>query len=412
MSNSSNQHNKNLKNDLDNHIVAPSFQKLEQERKSFSEIEKSILKNSLSNLTGGFNTTNILSNIVKKQSNMVLNSITQPYNNLQNSLSKSLIPSINTFSNTLQGIANSQLKLIDTKLIQTMTNPLMNAVNQIAESQKAMMNTILSSITINNSFFASLSKSLEEAKANPKSVYNWFEYYDRLSEFFWIIPYKMKPEELHEILVNVTTEKEFDRYISKYFNKEKVDLLINDIKGLITRSQDKKLFEQIVLAYNNKSYSLANMGLMSIIDNLLSYYLINKGCTSRIKLFEPIIKDIDRKCGMSDDFPFIVMMINSNINLLYEDIEFNDKIKIKTNKKARRNPVSHGKSYSNKKIDTIMLFNTVYYLLVAKEELKEYKDSLCYDKKKKQFYFPDKIKKKEIKKKIKENIAKYKELNK
>lgn len=412
MSNSSNQHNKNLKNDLDNHIVAPSFQKLEQERKSFSEIEKSILKNSLSNLTGGINTTNILSNIVKKQSNMVLNSITQPYNNLQNSLSKSLIPSINTFSNTLQGIANSQLKLIDTKLIQMMTNPLMNAVNQIAESQKAMMNTILSSITINNSFFASLSKSLEEAKANPKSVYNWFEYYDRLSEFFWIIPYKMKPEELNEILVNVTTEKEFDRYISKYFNKEKVDLLINDIKGLITRSQDKKLFEQIVLAYNNKSYSLASMGLMSIIDNLLSYYLINKGCTSRIKLFEPIIKDIDRKYGMSDDFPFIVMMINSNINLLYEDIGFNDKIKIKTNKKARRNPVSHGKSYSNKKIDTIMLFNTVYYLLVAKEELKEYKDSLCYDKNKKQFYFPDKIKKKEIKKKIKENIAKYKELNK
>lgn len=293
-----------------------------------------------------------------------------------------------------------------------MTNPLMNAVNQIAESQKAMMNTILSSITINNSFFASLSKSLEEAKANPKSVYNWFEYYDRLSEFFWIIPYKMKPEELHEILVNVTTEKEFDRYISKYFNKEKVDLLINDIKGLITRSQDKKLFEQIVLAYNNKSYSLASMGLMSIIDNLLSYYLINKGCTSRIKLFEPIIKDIDRKCGMSDDFPFIVMMINSNINLLYEDIEFNDKIKIKTNKKTRRNPVSHGKSYSNKKIDTIMLFNTVYYLLVTKEELKEYKDSLCYDKNKKQFYFPDKIKKKEIKKKIKENIAKCKELNK
>ena len=268
MSNSSNQHNKNLKNDLDNHIVAPSFQKLKQERKSFSEIEKSILKNPLSNLKSGINTTNILSNIVKNQSNMVLNSITQPYNNLQNSLSKSLIPSINTFSNTLQGIANSQLKLIDTKLIQTMTNPLMNAVNQIAESQKAMMNTILSSITINNSFFASLSKSLEEAKANPKSVYNWFEYYDRLSEFFWIIPYKMKPEELHEILVNVTTEKEFDRYISKYFNKEKVDLLINDIKDLITGSQDKKLFEQIVLAYNNKSYSLASMGLMSIIDNL------------------------------------------------------------------------------------------------------------------------------------------------
>lgn len=412
MGNSNDQNYKNFKNDANNYIVVPSYQKLKQSKPPFSEIEKSILKNPLSNLTDGINTTNILSDIAKKQSDMILNSINQPYNNLQNYLSKSLIPPLNTFSNTLQNIVNNQLKLIDIKLIGAITNPLMNVVNQIAEAQKAMMNTILSSITIKNPFFDSLSKSLEEAKANPKSIYSWFEYYDRLSEFFWIIPYKMKSEELYEILANVTTEQEFDQYISRYFNKEKVNLLINDIKDLITRKQDIKLFEQIVLAYNSKSYSLSSMGLMSIIDNLLSYYLINKGCTSRIKLFEPIIKDIDRKREISDNFPFIVMMINSNINLLYEDIEFNDKIKIKTNKKARRNPVSHGKSYSNKKIDTIMLFNTVYYLLVAKEELKEYKDSLCYDKNKKEFYFPDKSKKREIKNKIKENVAKHKKLNK
>lgn len=55
-------------------------------------------------------------------------------------------------------------------------------------------------------------------------------------------------------------------------------------------------------------------------------------------------------------------------------------------------------------MNTIMLFITVYYFLVAIEELNEYKDSLCYDKNKKQFYFLDKIKKKGLK--IMKNIIK------
>ena len=93
------------------------------------------------------------------------------------------------------------------------------------------------------------------------------------------------------------------------------------------------------------------------------------------------------------------MMVNSNINLLYEQIEFNNKISINTNKKARRNPISHGKSYSYKKIDTIMLMNTLYYLLVIQNELKEYKNSL-YRNKKKEFYIPTKDEKRKIKEKI------------
>lgn len=353
---------------------------------------------------------NKLDEIINKQNNPFEKLKLQiPTYNFSENLLKSIDSSMSSFCSTIGSIVQKQLSIINSNVIEAMTNPLMKVINQIAESQKAMMDVIMSSITV-NPLFESLSKSLEEAKANPYSIYNWFEYYDKLSEFFWIMPYKMTPDELHDILSNIKTEKEFDKYIFKYFNKTKVNLLIDDIKKSIERKQDLKLFEQIIIAYNNKSYALASMGLMSIIDNLLSYYLLNKGCTSRVKLFEPIIKDLNRKREINDDFPFIVMMINSNINLLYEDIEFNEKINIKTNKKARRNPVSHGKSYSNKKIDTIMLLNTVYYLLIAKTELKEYKNSLCYDRTKKKFYFPDRAEKEKIKKKIKENINNKKKL--
>lgn len=328
--------------------------------------------------------------------------------NFSETIVKSVIPSLNSFSTLIGQIAKHQISLFNSEIIEAMTNPMIKIIKQIADSQRILMNNIIETITF-SPLFESLSKTLEEIKANPNSVVSWLNYYDKLSEFFWIMPYQMTSEELHTILSTIKTEKEFDRYIVKYFNKYRVNSLIEDIKRMLKRKQDIKLFEQIIFAYNNKCYSLASMGLISIIDNLLSYYLINKGCTSRIKLFEPIINDMEDKQGLSDDFSFIIMMINSNINLLYEEIEFNEKIKIKTNKKARRNPVSHGKSYSNKKIDTIMLLNTIYYLLIAQNELSNYKNSICYDRKKKQFYLPDKKKKQEIKKQIKENIVKSKE---
>ena len=117
-----------------------------------------------------------------------------------------------------------------------------------------------------------------------------------------------------------------------------------------------------------------------MIDNLLSYYLIDKGCSTRVGLFEPIIKDLYSK-NDNTSLSFIVMMVNSNINLLYETIEFNNKISINTNKKARRNPIAHGKFYSYKKIDTIMLFNTLKIQYIRKRRKKNF---IYHPKKKKE----------------------------
>ena len=230
-------------------------------------------------------------------------------------------------------------------------------------------------------------------------------YYDRLSEFFWIMPYKIKTEELHEILQCVETEKEFDKYINRYFTKTKVDSLFYDIGNMLSNNHQRRIFNQIIKAYENKSYALASIGITTMINNFLSYYLIDKASSSRIKIFEPIINDLDLKRDNSN-FLFIVMMVNSNINLLYEKIEFNSKILINTNKKSRRNPIAHGKLYSYKKIDAIMLTNTLYYLLVIQDELKEYKNSLYRKKNKKEFYIPDKKEKKEIKAKLQNSIEK------
>jgi len=303
---------------------------------------------------------------------------------------------------TLAGeIAKQQLGLCNEKVMSVVTSSLSGVISQIAETQKQFISSVADAMNRNVvPALKALSDSLEEARNNPDSVLSWMNYYDRLSEFFWIMPYKITTEELHEILQNVATEKEFDEYINRYFNKAKVDSLIADIREMLSNKSQRKIFDQIVTAYRSKSYALASIGITTMIDNSLSYYLIDKGCTSRIKLFEPIINDLDLKRDNSD-FSFIVMMVNSNINLLYEQIEFNNKISINTNKKSRRNPISHGKSYSYKKIDTIMLLNTLYYLLVIQNELKEYKSSILYRRNKKEFYIATKEEKRNIKEKIK-----------
>lgn len=318
---------------------------------------------------------------------------------------KNKIKSINEMglgkmSRTIGEIAKQQLALYNSDIIQQMTSSMSKVISQIAEVQKQFINTITETISMNVSpALKALSISLEEAKNNPDSLLSWMNYYNRMSEFFWIMPYKITTEELHEILKSVTTEKEFDQYINRYFNKCKVDMLIEDIRNMLSNKNQRKVFEQIIIAYRSRSYALASIGITTMIDNFLSYYLIDKGCTSRLKLFEPIIKDLGLKKENSD-FSFIVMMVNSNINLLYEQIEFNNKISIKTNKKSRRNPISHGKSYSYKKIDTIMLLNTMYYLLLIQNELKKYKNSLYRNSHKKEFYIPEKDEKIKIIEKI------------
>lgn len=244
------------------------------------------------------------------------------------------------------------------------------------------------------SLFKEISDSIKQK--NPNSLLNWSNYIKKLSDYFWIIPYKMDTKELFEILKTVNTEEKFDEYIKNYFNKNRVEELQNEIYVNIPRKH-KTLFRQIINAYNAKSYSLANTGLMSIIDGLCSYYLINKRKTQRKGIFQPIVEDLVKKSGYNR-VSAILIMLDHNIKTLYENINFNKRIDLGTNKKIRRHPNQHGQSYSNQRIDTIMLLNTVYYLIIVQEILYKYKSKLYYENK--EFHIATYKKRKEILEKL------------
>lgn len=250
-------------------------------------------------------------------------------------------------------------------------NPIQEKIQLLMESLRPIINQVTNSISDMTPYFGELAKTIKEIQKNPNSVFNWIEFSKSLSNYFWLPPYLMESSQLMELLKTVDCEEKMDEELEKYFTEQVIDKLLSEI---INKSfeKHKKIMVQIKKAYDNKSYALINTGLFSIIDSLCSFFVVNKKKnTYRINLFEPILRIEKRE---SDDYYSILIlsMLNANINFLYSENNISHKL-------ARRHPSQHGEFFSNKKIDTIMLLHTTYYLLIMTDVYKKYEKSLKLD---------------------------------
>ncbi len=250
-------------------------------------------------------------------------------------------------------------------------------------------------------YLEKLGKAINEAINNPDSLINWYNYGKKLSDYLWTIPFDIESTDLNKIFEQINSEKEFDDYIDKYFTDKKINSLFLSIENILP-SKHKLIFKQLKQAFFNRSYALMIIGIMAIIDDLCSYFLINKEQSGRQGLFVPIINDLDKK-DFNNFLILDLMILSNNIDVIYESVEFNGKIRIDTHKKARRNPCMHGKTFSNRKIDALMLLNTMYNLLIICKELKEYKGKIA-KKNNNKFYIPTDVERRSLKRKIKGNI--------
>ena len=226
-----------------------------------------------------------------------------------------------------------------------------------------------------------LALKIEEAEKNPNSKINYMLYADNLSKYYWSMPYKIDTAELKAIFEDVNSEKDFDIYMEQYFNNEKLNDLFKDIENNIEKKH-KIIFSQIKQSFYIEHYALINNAIISIIDDELSYYTYDKGETKRKDIFYPIIEDYGSQ--PIDECNWLVFfyldMLNNNINVLFDNINFNN-INIINSKDIRRHTTQHGKKYSNQKIVSIMLLNTLYNLLYIKKDFKIYKNKLIVKRK-------------------------------
>lgn len=363
---------------------------LEEKKQNYllpNNFNSSIIKKDFSNIK--FNTL-IPDNINKsllpsinnynKLSDLIMTNISFPLQSLSKSIMSSIIPSYFSLN---QGLLEAMKPIISmqNELISSMVkqiNPMQEIAKKLSEALKPITSQVIDSLPKMTSYFDELSKSLEKARENPDSLINWIEYSEKLSEYIWTIPYDISSDELKSLTSIVNSEKEFDKYMLKYFDKAKLEKLFDELLSRIPY-RHKTILKQIRNSFYQKDYALANTGILSVIDELCSQFLLDKGCLKRKDIFLPIVEIIDNTSD--DNFEVIpILVLNDNINIIYESVDFNKRIKIKTNKKVRRNPSQHGKYFSNRKIDTIMLLNTVYYLLIVMDTYKQYVGKIIYVK--------------------------------
>ena len=249
-----------------------------------------------------------------------------------------------------------------TKPAKQATEQISNYIQKIVEPLRETLNQIDFSKFFDNILapMKQLTIKIDEIKKDPDSVLNYISYVKNLSKYFWAMPYNIDTAELKHIFEYVSTEKEFDDYMKKYFTKQKLQNLFNDIK-LKLQKKHIIIFRQIEQSFYNRQYALINNSIISIIDDELSYYNYDKKETKRKNILCPIIEEYKNKdvsqCEWLD--LFYLEMLNNNLNLLFDNVDFR-KIVINNNKTIRRHATQHGKKYSNQKIVSIMLLNTLY----------------------------------------------------
>ena len=281
----------------------------------------------------------------------------------------------------VSGIAKSLSGMRDA-INQIFTPTLRETITQITNAFAAFSKAINSEYTksIRDSLLA-MSKAYSEAKNNPNSFINYYDYQEKLDNFHWAWPYGITAQELKTLLENVDDEKQFDNKMASFFTSERLAAMFEEIKTLLPRKH-KVVFEQIVFSFDNKNYALVNNGLMSIIDNILILPLKNRGCVNRSGILHPIITFYADNYSLSKtDFLFELQMLSNNVDLLFYDYDFNKKIHIDSNKKVRRHLSTHGQKYSNNRTDAIMIFNTLWALLINIDYLSPFKRTLIRKKK-------------------------------
>ena len=293
-----------------------------------------------------------------------------------NNISKEL----NKISGITATIVNS-VWMKDMKKVQEVFKPLFDVSKRIRKEMEPVQK-VISEIT--KALEPTLSL-IREAKKNPNSNISWYTYYKELSKYYWVYPFGISVEEMKKITNSDLDETKFDKYMEKHFTLDIITKLETaTVKMLPENHVD--LYRQCIKALTEESYVLANMGLIAIIDDLTSFYLKNKGCTHRYNLFEPIIEEIEQlDLDKFESKHFLLMMVSSNINQLYEDKNFNVKIIIKNHKDINRHTSIHGKYFSNLKSSSLMLANTIYNVLVVNNVFGKYKDSIV--RKNKKFVF-------------------------
>lgn len=221
---------------------------------------------------------------------------------------------------------------------------------------------------------------MELSKIDFKSRLNGAEA-EKLSEFYWVIPYGMTNEELNE-LVHIENIDEFNDFIINYFDKLKIEKIILEISNNFEKEDKKEILRQVQVAMENELYSMCITSLVTVLDGL-TLELLNPISRYQHKSYEAIDAMLEyiNEAPLSE-FGYEVYLKVYILNNFYSRLYANER-RLKDNNKdtLSRHLNLHGVKYLNNKLDSLRILNAIYF---CQEIIKETKmqDKFFMEKKK------------------------------
>lgn len=207
---------------------------------------------------------------------------------------KTITESATNFRETMQKFAEIMQSLV--RVNSESLNSLYEATKPIKESIDSFKKSLEPLFDITRAIALSLQpwiEGLEKAKNNPDSNISWYKYYSMLSKWYWVFPYGISTTELKELTSKEISEKTFDEYMEQHFTNDLIKELESETIKILPQNHHI-IYKQCVKSLSLGSYALCNLGFISIIDDLTSIYLQNKGCPKRYGIFEPIVNDLEQ----------------------------------------------------------------------------------------------------------------------
>lgn len=302
---------------------------------------------------------------------------------------------LGSFAFQIQNPLNQYKSCHDNLKMDTLISGISRAteINQIlVDKMSKTMNNIVDIID-----FSSITESLTKSLIKIGEILKQFDFssisrihghdVSLLKKVYWVIPFEYEYTNLSK-LSKYKTRIEFEKYMLKYFNDNRVKRIFTKIRKQCKNKDKKELIKQIEKSFNNGDYAICITSLITLLDGLtleliepnsdkqhLSYKVINDMLEY---IGEKPLNEYNNKYNY--ELYLKVEILDNFYQKLYIPIK---KIKTSNRRTLSRHINSHGVKYLNKKIEVLRLLNVICYCqeIIKETELQEQFTRATKDKK-------------------------------
>ena len=279
--------------------------------------------------------------------------------------------------------SNSVFKSIDLSPIVSQLNKtafnydnlgISKVVSGLSESISELMKTIdISSVisTLNESL-NSIRKVLSGIDFSSLSKLSGLDS-EMLKKYYWVIPFEYKYEKVRN-LSKYKNRTDFEKYMLKYFNDNRIKRMLNKIKKSCVSKDKKELIKQVEHSFFIGDYAICITSLITMLDGLTLQLIAPN--SDRQHLSYKAINDMLEYINDSPvtEFSYELYLKVDILNNFYLRL-YNDEENLKTANKRllSRHLNSRGVKYINRKIEVLRLLNAIYFcqLIIDETELQE-----------------------------------------